>query len=306
MAVGSAAETATVRWLREEEDYGMRFYRVRRVIACRRTPYQKAEVLEVCGLGRCLFLDGRLQSAEADEHVYHELLVHPAVAAHPAPRRILVCGAGECATVREILKHPPVERVVAVDIDREAVELCLAHLGFDRGGASDPRCELVFTDAAEFVASYRGGPFDVAVVDVTDDPGGPAWTVYTERFYRSLKRVLSEDYAVAVQGTSALPGARGSAFASLYRVLRDVFDRVVPYAEYIPSFEDLWGFFLCTGGRAEAVPPPGRLPRGLRYLDGGALTRAFSLPGAVRRALKGEGTQMPAVAFGDTKGEGRS
>jgi len=272
------------RWLREEEPWGERRYRLARVLARRRTPYQLVEIAEVPGLGRCLFLDGRIQSAEADERVYHELLVHPAMLAHPSPRRVLVCGAGECATVREVLRHPEVEEVVAVDIDREAVELALGHLGFDGGAARDPRCRLVFADAAEFVREYGGAPFDVAVVDVTDGPAGPAWGVYTRDFYAALKGVLGGTHAVAVQGTSALPGQRGSAFADLYRILRDTFERVIPYVEYIPSFQDLWGFFLCLGGWASGgqrrEPPPG-----LEYFDRRAWVRASALPAPVRRAL---------------------
>ena len=44
-----------------------------------RTPYQQVEVIETAPFGRCLVLDGRTQSSEADEFVYHETLVHPAL-----------------------------------------------------------------------------------------------------------------------------------------------------------------------------------------------------------------------------------
>ena len=41
-----------------------------------------------------LLLDGKVQSAEADEFVYHELLVHPAMLLHPNPKRVFICGGG--------------------------------------------------------------------------------------------------------------------------------------------------------------------------------------------------------------------
>ena len=39
-----------------------------------------------------LLLDGKAQSAEADEFVYHELLVHPAMLLHPHPKSVFVAG----------------------------------------------------------------------------------------------------------------------------------------------------------------------------------------------------------------------
>lgn len=65
-----------------------------------------------------LLLDGKAQSAEADEFVYHELLVHMALLLHPNPRTVFIAGGGEGATAREALRHRSVERVVMVDIDK--------------------------------------------------------------------------------------------------------------------------------------------------------------------------------------------
>lgn len=65
-----------------------------------------------------LLLDGKSQSAEADEFVYHELLVHLALLLHPNPRTIFIAGGGEGATAREALRHKSVEKVVMVDIDK--------------------------------------------------------------------------------------------------------------------------------------------------------------------------------------------
>lgn len=163
---------------------GYRVYQVKSVLAARQTPYQKIEIMDIEGWGRCLFLDGDIQSAEVDEFIYHELLVHPGMLAHPAPRRVLICGTGEGKVVREVLRYPSVSRVVAVDIDREVVELCQEYLG--RTPLDDPRVELVFTDVARFLQEYREEPFDVAIVDVTDDVVGPASTVHNLKDRKSV------------------------------------------------------------------------------------------------------------------------
>lgn len=75
-----------------------------------------------------LLLDGKAQSAEADEWVYHELLVHPAMLLHPAPRRVFIAGGGEGATAREVLRHRCVERLVMVDIDQVKPPCCVRRI----------------------------------------------------------------------------------------------------------------------------------------------------------------------------------
>ena len=89
-------------------------HRCGQVIARAQTAYQDVMIQQFDHLGRCLVVDGKIQSAEVDEYIYHELLVHPAMIAHPNPRRVLVCGGGEGAPLREILAHPTVESVVMV------------------------------------------------------------------------------------------------------------------------------------------------------------------------------------------------
>ena len=74
------------------------------------TAYQQVEVLESEIFGRSLVLDGKTQSTERDEFVYHEALVHPAMSWHPGPRTVFIGGGGEGGTLRETLAHRSVER----------------------------------------------------------------------------------------------------------------------------------------------------------------------------------------------------
>ena len=74
------------------------------------TKYQKAEIINSRAFGQCLILDGKTQSSEADEYIYHESLVHPAAILHSNPETVFIGGGGEGATLREILKHKPVKR----------------------------------------------------------------------------------------------------------------------------------------------------------------------------------------------------
>lgn len=66
-----------------------------------------------------LVLDGKTQSAQFDEPIYHECLTHPAMLMHPAPKRVFIGGGGELATAREVVRHASVEKCVMVDIDEK-------------------------------------------------------------------------------------------------------------------------------------------------------------------------------------------
>ncbi|MGH9204623.1 MAG: methyltransferase domain-containing protein, partial [Vicinamibacterales bacterium] len=143
-------------------------HRAGRIIARTKTKFQDVAIQEFEHLGRVLILDGKIQSAEVDEYIYHELLVHPAMLAHPKPRRVLLCGGGEGAPLREILRHPSVESVVMVDIDAELVALCREHLpAWHAKAFDDRRVRVLHADARAFV-ERTDERFDVIVNDITD------------------------------------------------------------------------------------------------------------------------------------------
>ena len=137
------------------------------------TGYQRVEVVHSEVYGRSLLLDGKTQSTERDEHIYHETLVHPAMMLHPDPRRVFIGGGGEGGTLRETLAHRSVEKVTMVDLDQQVVELCREHLPqHHRGAFDDGRTELVFDDARGFLEN-TDQRFDVMIMDLVD-PGGRA------------------------------------------------------------------------------------------------------------------------------------
>src|SRR6266481_8068312 len=134
-----------------------------------RTKFQQVEIMETASYGKCLVLDGRIQSSEADEFVYHEALVHPGLlAVDLPPTPVLVIGGGEGATLRETLKCPSVQRAVMVDIDDEVVALCRQHLPeMHRGAFDDPRTELRHEDARAYL-ERTDERFDLIIVDLVE------------------------------------------------------------------------------------------------------------------------------------------
>jgi spermidine synthase len=122
------------------------------ILFSKQTQFQRMEIIETKSYGRCLILDGKMQSSQADEFIYHEALVHPAMLSHPEPKRVFVVGGGEGATVREILRHKSVERVLMVDIDEDVVEGSKQYLPeWSQGAFDDPRVELRYMDARKYL-----------------------------------------------------------------------------------------------------------------------------------------------------------
>jgi spermidine synthase len=221
-------------------------YQLSRILYKGRTQFQNVLIAETLNFGVALMLDGAIQSSEDDEALYHELLVQPAMLAHPDPHDVLIIGGGEGASLREVLVHSSVRSVTMVDLDREVVELCRDHLvGWHRGAFEDPRVRLVFDDGRKFV-EQSDDFYDVVIIDVVDMlDNGPAQALYTRQFYELLRRRLRPDAILAIQGLE-FSFIDDKAHAALSRTLRTMFSEVHSYQAVIPSFLGAWGFILAS------------------------------------------------------------
>ena len=221
-------------------------YQLKNIVYSGQTAFQRVLIADTYNYGRALMLDGVIQSAHDDEELYHELLVQPALLAHPHPRDVLIIGGGEGATLREVLVHANVRSATMIDIDRELVELCREHLPtWHRGAFDDPRVRLVTADGRAFV-EQDDQSYDVVIIDVIDMlAGGPAQSMYTRQFYELLRTRLRPGGVVVVQGLE-FSFLDDRAHAALARTLRTVFPEVHSYRGAIPSFLSTWGFLLAS------------------------------------------------------------
>ncbi len=237
------------------------------IVHVERTAYQRIVLTHRAGRVR-LHLDGHLQFDARDERRYHEALVHPAMAAAPRVRRVLLLGAGDGLALRELWRHEGVREVVQVELDPAMTALARRAPWLRRlneGALEDPRLRLVHEDAFVWLgeAAKRGeGPFDVAIVDFPDPRSYALGKLYSRAFYRRLAAVVAEDGVVAVQSTSPLEARR--AFWVVARTLEAAGWRTLPYHRAVPSF-GVWGFLLAS--RRPIRVRPERFPRGLRTLD---------------------------------------
>jgi len=236
---------------------------VKEVLYRGRTRYQEVEIVVFEEYGLSLVLDGLVQSTEADEAVYHEALVHPAMVTHGSPERVLIIGGGEGYTLREVLRYSSVKEAVMVDIDGELVELARKMLSkIHRNSFEDPRARVVIMDGLEYV-DRADRVFDVVVVDLTD-PYGPeiGRKLYTEDFYRKLHRITSDRGVVVTQAGCAFYYPEH--YRSIYSSMERVFRYVRGYSTWIPSFGYAVSYVIASKHRDPASLSEGEVDEILR------------------------------------------
>lgn len=270
---------------------------LRSVVYRGRTLYQAVEVLETVPFGRCLVLDGKIQSAEVDEFVYHEALVHPVLTTHTAPERVFIAGGGEGATLREVLSHRCVRSAVMVDLDREVVDLCRQHLPRHHQGAfDDPRLQLHYEDAQAFLEQHAD-LYDVIILDVPDPlEGGPAYLLYAQEFFELVRSRLTGAGLMVVQAGSCAPILYTEVFTAIHNTVASVFPLTCGFRAYVHSFGAMWGFVIGSLQQDPRALAPEevdrrlseRLQRSLRYYDGTTHQGLFAMPKYIRKGLEEE------------------
>ena len=227
--------------------------KVRQVYYSGQTNYQKVEVLESELFGRSLILDGKTQSTERDEHIYHESLVHPAMLCNPEPKQVFIGGGGEGGTLREVLRHKSVEWVTMTDLEPEVVALCREHLPNHHDGSFDvPRTNLIYEDARGYLQK-TSDRYDVIILDLVDPlEGGTAAMLYTQEFYAIAKARLNPGGVLVTQSGPAGLLNYTECFTTIFNTLSTLFAHTTATQVHIPAFQTLWGFTI-----ASDIPFPG-------------------------------------------------
>jgi len=262
-----------------------------------RSLYQKVEILELGGFGRCLVLDGKTQSAESDEFMYHEALVHPALMAHPNPTNVFIAGGGEGATLREVLRHHTLISATMVDIDKEVVDLCKQYLpNHHQNSFENSKTTLIHQDAGQFLENTTD-TYDVAILDLPDPlEGGPAASLYTQDFLSLVKSRLSENGLLVMQSGACAPTNYHEVFPAIHNTVETLFPIVECYQVYVPSFAGPWSFVIGSKTRSSAHLEEKYLKeefarrkiKGLRMYNEISHRGLFALPQYLTEAVRSE------------------
>ncbi|XP_047334641.1 thermospermine synthase ACAULIS5-like [Impatiens glandulifera] len=284
-------------WYEEEIEDNLRWcFALNSILHSGVTQYQDIQLLDTKPFGKALVIDGKLQSAESDEFIYHESLVHPALLYHSNPKIIFIMGGGEGSTARELLRHNTVEKVVMCDIDQDVVDFCKSYLLVNKEAFCDPRLELIINDARQELERREDDSYDVIIGDLADPiEGGPCYQLYTKSFYESvIKSKLKKDGIFVTQAGPAGVFSHTEVFSCLYNTLRQVFKYVVPYSAHIPSYADIWGWIMASDSPLVLnsdeldLKIKQRIEGENRFLDGKTFASASILSKAVRKSLDNE------------------
>lgn len=249
-----------------------RFYQDK-IILAESSPWQRIVVTQGRG-GMRLFLNGNLQFAQADEYRYHEALVHPALAAHGAPRKVAVLGGGDGLAVREILRYPGVESITLVELDPNMTRLFATDpklVALNGGALHSPKVKVVNTDAFQWL-QQTPEIYDAIVVDFPDPTNFSIGKLYTNAFYALLEQRLAASGYAVIQTTS--PYIARQSFWTVAATLESVGLKTAPYHANVPSFGE-WGFIIASRRPWRA---PTELPEGLRFLTVNSVPPLFDFP----------------------------
>lgn len=252
------------------------------------TPYQKLEIYDTETFGKLMILDGCTMVTTRENFIYHEMMSHTALFAHPNPKKVAIIGGGDCGTLKEVLKHPNVESAWQIDID-EAVtrnsekyfpELCESN--------DDPRANLLWEDGIQWIRNAEPGSLDIVIIDSTD-PVGPAEGLFAVDFYKDVYRALGEDGILVQQSESPLYHT-GSIIKKLHTDLNEagfVSSQTFPFPQPIyPS-----GWWSCTLGKKAGDAKDFRkadadaLAFHTEYYTGDIHQAALVLPAFMKRTL---------------------
>ena len=252
------------------------------------SPYQHLEVYATETYGNLMVLDGCVMLTDRDNFLYHEMIAHPALFTHQDPKRVVIIGGGDCGTLKEVLRHPGVEKVTQIDIDEEVTKAAERFFPELVEANGDPRAELLFADGVKWVDDAADESIDVLIIDSTD-PVGPAEGLFKTDFLKRCHRILKSGGVMVQQSESPLYHS-GSIIRELRNDMRESgFDSVATLPFPQPVYPSGWWSVTLAGKGAsvesfrEEAAASHEMP--LQYYTAEAHRGALALPPFMRKAF---------------------
>ncbi len=273
------------------------FHSLKNILYSGKSEYQKIEVIVTGSYGKTLVLDGKVQSTEADEFIYHESFVHPSMVALEKPVSVLIAGGGEGATAREIIRYPSIRQIDIVDLDQKVIEIAKSYLSeWHQGTFMDEKVKVYYNDARAFIEKSQKD-YDLIFADLPEPfEESPALKLYTIEFYRAVHNALNDRGIFVTQATAATVN-NYKTFIAIASTLKRVFPIVCPYTVNVPSFHAPWGFVLASKAEDPTLTDvqtiAGRIAHfreRLKFYDEYLHRSLFCLPKYLREALEKETT----------------
>lgn len=256
------------------------------------SPYQTVEVYDTYSCGKMLTIDSMVMCTEWDEAAYHEMIAQVPMLTHPNVQDVLVIGAGDGGTIREILRHDCVQTITMVEIDEAVIRASKQFLPGIASAFNHPKLDLRVDDGIKFVENAAAAAYDLIVID-SSDPVGPSEGLFTQSFYEHVFKALRPGGVVTVQSES--PSFNPKAFTELNGCLKQVFGRhnVHCYLVHIPTYPTgMWSLTYCSKQGPHPTKDFDRAnaekfttDQDMRYYNADMHQAAFCLPTYVRKMI---------------------
>jgi len=207
--------------------------------------------------GLACYMDNSIQSCEIDEELYHESLVHPAMASCNTHKRVMIIGGGEGATAREVLKWSDVEHVDMFEWDEEVVQIFKTkYTQWAKGAWNDTRLKLHFVDIFEEIKTTPLEKYDVIIIDLFDpsEENLGKWQI----LLKSLHNWITKEGSIVIySGMRNILEKKNQPYKQLINAIEtteywrgieiqevNIDKQIIPYKVFIPSFSGESTFLL--------------------------------------------------------------
>ena len=277
-------------WFSEKHTENVEFsIRTNKQLFTADSPFQRIDVFESADFGRFLTLDGYMMLTEKDEFIYHEMIVHPALAVNPDIEDVLVIGAGDGGVARELSRYETIKKIDVVEIDEMVVSVCKKYLPQTACGFNDKRVTLIYQDGLKYIRSCDND-YDLIIVDSTD-PFGPGEGLFTKEFYGNCYKALRADGIMVNQHESPFYENDAVAMQRAHKRIVKSFPISRVYQAHIPTYPSghwLFGFaskrYHPIGDLHDRVWDDLKIKTG--YYNTKLHVGAFALPNYVWQLLK--------------------
>lgn len=279
-------------WYTEQHTDNVRFsIKVDKPLYSGQSEFQRIDVFNSQEFGNCLTLDGLIMVTEKDEFIYHDMIVHVPMATNPKIKNVLVIGAGDGGTVRELTRYSAIEHIDMVEIDQMVVDVCREYLPQTACKLDDPRVQLYFEDGLRFVRS-KETVYDLIIVDSTD-PFGPGEGLFTREFYGNCFKALKEEGILVNQHESPYYEDDAKSMQRAHRRIKEFFPVCMVYQAHIPTYPSghwLFGFASKTYDPLTDIDEQAWNSLGLKtkYYNTEIHKGSFALPNYVKELLVSE------------------
>ncbi len=231
-------------WYSEMHTEDVKFsIRIQKQLLADKSEFQTIDVFESNEFGRFFTLDGLVMVTEKDEFIYHDMIVHVPMATNPNIKKVLVIGAGDGGTVRELTRYKNIEKIDVVEIDKLVVDVCLEYFPHTSVGFKDDRVQIFYEDGLKFVRN-KENEYDLIIVDSTD-PFGPGEGLFTKEFYGNCYKALTADGILVNQHESPYYASYAKSMQRAHKRITEFFPIAKVYQAHIPTYPSghwLFGF----------------------------------------------------------------